>query len=89
MGFLNWRIWDRLDALDRRFGIKPFSYQSGSPVLGIVVMAFMAAQAVKHFITGPRAMAPVELGLAVVVGVVVFRRVRASRQDRRDGDLRR
>ncbi len=84
MGFLDWRGWDRLDDLDRRFGLRT-DPSDRSPrtqrrlkLLGALLLVVAAAI---RFATGRWVRAIVALGLAIVfVGVAVNSWIRDRRE---------
>ncbi len=84
MGFLEWRGWDRLDDLDRRFGLRT-DPSDRSPetkrriaLAGALVMALVAAI---RFASGRWARAIVPMALAIVfVGVTVVGWIRDRRE---------
>ena len=79
MGFLEWRVWDRLDALDRRVGIKPITPERRRG-LGVVVLATLLTLAMLDFIERDWAGGLFALGVAVVGTGAVYVASRASRR---------
>ena len=84
MGFLEWRVWDRLDALDRRVGIKPITPERRRG-LGVVFLATVLTLAMLNFIERDWAGGLFALGVAVVGTGAVFvaSRARSRRATRR------
>jgi len=84
VGFLDWRGWDRLDDLDRRFGLRTDPSDRSPQTKRRIALAGalgMALVAAIRFASGRWARAIVALGLAIVfVGATVVSWIRDRRE---------
>ena len=80
MGFLDWRLWDRLDDLDRRVGIRPIDTQQSTgfvKIFGAVLLALTLVNLVEGDWTGMI----INGGLAIVVGAWHLKTIRRRISD--------
>ncbi len=83
MGFLHWRLWDRLDELDRRTGFRPDWTKRSATFMEIFVWgvtALLVVRAVVDLIRGEWAAGLVEGALAVIAGLWSLAHLRRTRR---------
>lgn len=84
MGYLDWRLWDRLDALDQRVGIEPVYRGRRRPeIVGLI----LGPLAVWNFVRGRWIMGFIELGLALLIGAIIIVHRLSRRRELRHGDV--
>ena len=83
MGILNWRLWDRLDDLDRRTGFRrdpTERWAKGMPLMSAVFAVGFAVNALIYLVQARWTMATVEGVLALVAGLASLALLRSHRR---------
>ncbi len=91
MGFLNWRLWDRLDDLDRRTGFRrdpTERWAKGMPLMFAVFAVGFAVNALIYLVQARWTMATAEGVFALLAGLASLSLLRSHRRRLSGGQAR-